>query len=187
MGSTIINRHSSGLNLYKIESIIPFIPTDFPEPVVPDINKCGIADRSAIIGAPPISFPRLKGISWFDETNFSDSKISLRNTVSLSSFGNSIPIEFFPGTTATRTETALIDRAMSSARSITLLVLIPGAGLSSYNVTIGPGLTFTISPSTAKSLNTVNKSLLFSSIFSSESSVFSVSGNSLRRFNVGNS
>ena len=38
---------------------------------------------------------------------------------------------FSPGTTATRTETALIDLAMSSDKLITLDVLVPGAGSSS--------------------------------------------------------
>ena len=76
MGSTIISLQSSGLNLYKIDKIIPFIPTDLPEPVVPEISKCGIKERSAIIGVPPISFPRLKGMPFVCFSKLSESNIS---------------------------------------------------------------------------------------------------------------
>ena len=66
-----------------------------------------------------------------------------------------------PGTVAIRTEIALIDRAMSSARPITRLVLVPGAGSSSYKVTTGPGLTFSISPWTPKSSSTPSRRRAF--------------------------
>ena len=33
------------------------IQTDFPDPVVPAINKCGMAVKSPIIGKPEILFP----------------------------------------------------------------------------------------------------------------------------------
>ena len=42
-----------------------------------------------------------------------------------------MPITLRPGTVATRADTALIDRAMSSARPMTRLGLVPGAGSSS--------------------------------------------------------
>ena len=38
-GSININLHSLGVKRYKILTIIEFIPTDFPDPVVPAINK----------------------------------------------------------------------------------------------------------------------------------------------------
>ena len=56
-----MNLTSSGLALYKIEIIIVFIHTDFPEPVVPAINRCGIEDKSPIIGFPEILFPNAIG------------------------------------------------------------------------------------------------------------------------------
>src|SRR6201985_2540808 len=59
-----------------------------------------------------------------------------------------------PGTTATRADNALIERAMSSASPITREDLMPGAGSSSYSVTTGPGLALTISPRTPKSPST---------------------------------
>ena len=41
--------------------------TDFPEPVVPAISKCGIEDRSPTIGFPEIFLPRAIGnlVSFF--------------------------------------------------------------------------------------------------------------------------
>src|SRR5579872_7052738 len=65
-----------------------------------------------------------------------------------------MPMALRPGTTATRAERALIDRAISSARPITRDDLMPGAGSSSYKVTTGPGLALTISPRTPKSPST---------------------------------
>ena len=38
-----------------------FKPTDLPEPVVPATSKCGMAARSAMIGSPAISLPRMIG------------------------------------------------------------------------------------------------------------------------------
>ena len=46
-------------------------------------------------------------------------------------FGISMPMTLRPGTTATRADTALIERAMSSASPITRDDLMPGAGSSS--------------------------------------------------------
>ena len=57
--------------------------TDFPEPVVPAINKCGIEDKSPVIGIPEILFPRAIGnlISLF--LKFGEEIISLKYTFSL--------------------------------------------------------------------------------------------------------
>ena len=63
----------------------------------------------------------------------------------------SIPIVLDPGTTAIRTDTALIERAISSDKPITLAIFVPGAGSNSYNVTTGPGLICTILPITPNS------------------------------------
>ncbi len=65
-----------------------------------------------------------------------------------------MPMALRPATTATRADSALIERAISSASPITREDLMPGAGSSSYSVTTGPGLAFTISPRTPKSCNT---------------------------------
>ena len=73
-----------------------------------------------------------------------------------------------PATTATRADTALIERAMSSARPITRDDLMPGAGSSSYSVTTGPGRALMISPLTPKSSSTLSSDSAFSSISSVE-------------------
>src|SRR3982074_3325272 len=65
-----------------------------------------------------------------------------------------MPMALRPGTTATRADSALIERAMSSASPMTRDDLMPGAGSSSYSVTTGPGLALTISPRTPKSPST---------------------------------
>src|SRR5216117_4420450 len=67
-----------------------------------------------------------------------------------------MPMALRPGTTATRADSALIERAMSSARPMTRDDLMPGAGSSSYSVTTGPGLALTISPRTPKSPSTLS-------------------------------
>ena len=76
-----------------------FIQTDLPEPVVPAINKCGIVDKSPIIGWPDILFPSAKGNIKSLLLNFGLLNISLNETLSLSKFGNSIPTELEPGIT----------------------------------------------------------------------------------------
>ena len=57
--------------------------------------------------------------------------VACKKTVSLSSFGSSIPIEFFPGITAILADVELIDLDISSAREITRDDFTPGAGSSS--------------------------------------------------------
>ena len=61
---------------------------------------------------------------------------------------------FLPGMIATRADIALIFLAISSDNEIIFEALIPGAGCSSYMVTIGPGETAIISPSILKSVKT---------------------------------
>ena len=108
-----------------------FTATDLPEPVVPAISRWGIFARSARTGAPPISLPSARASLWTDRSKLRAAIISRRKTVSRFWFGNSIPITLRPGTTATRTDRALIDRAISSARLITRDDFTPGAGSSS--------------------------------------------------------
>jgi hypothetical protein len=62
----------------------------------------------------------------------------LEETICRSALGSSMPITVRPGIEDTRAEIALMLRAMSSARPITRLALMPGAGSSSYMVTTGP-------------------------------------------------
>src|SRR4030095_1483156 len=75
-------------------------------------------------------------------------------------------------TTATRAETLLIERAMSSANPMTREDLMPGAGSSSYSVTTGPGCALMISPRTPKSPSTLSSARAFSSIVRSDARGF---------------
>ncbi|GJE45622.1 hypothetical protein AEGHOMDF_4822 [Methylobacterium soli] len=84
-----------------------------------------------MIGSPPIFLPRHSARRCFVSTKSTEARSSRRYTVSRLAFGNSMPMALRPGTTATRAETADIERAMSSASEITRLDLVPGAGSSS--------------------------------------------------------
>src|ERR1700693_4839241 len=77
-----------------------------------------------------------------------------------------MPMALRPETTATRADTALIERAMSSDSPITRDDLMPGAGSSSYSVTTGPGRALMISPRTPKSPSTLSSAVAFSWIAS---------------------
>ena len=97
-----------------------------------------------------------------------------------------MPMTLRPDTTATRAESALMERAMSSARLITREDLMPGAGSSSYSVTTGPGRALMISPRTPKSASTPSSAAPFSSISSSLRVVRSLARGAVRRLSDGN-
>ena len=155
-GSIMIKRTCSGVKRYSNDKIIVLIATDLPDPVVPATSKCGIFAKSVKVGFPPISFPKASVNGFSDFLNSSVASNSFKYTSARFSLGISMPMTLSPGTTAMRTESALIDRAMSSARLITRVVLIPGAGSSSNKVTTGPGRTLTILPLMPYSSNTVS-------------------------------
>ncbi|MNV50121.1 hypothetical protein D3C71_1421110 [compost metagenome] len=69
-----------------------------------------------------------------------------------------MPMTLRPGTTATRAESADMERAISSERPMTREDLTPGAGSNSYSVTTGPGRTSMISPLMPKSSSTLSRS-----------------------------
>ena len=72
-----------------------------------------------------------------------------------------MPMTLRPGTVAMRTARAHMERAMSSAKPMTRLVLVPGAGSNSYKVTTGPGRTLTTCPLTPKSSKVVSSMRAF--------------------------
>ena len=96
------------------DRIIVLIQTDFPEPVVPAINRWGIELKSLVIGAPDILLPRAIGnlISFF--LKFLSEIISLKNTFSLETFGNSMPTVLLPGIVAILADSELVFLAISS-------------------------------------------------------------------------
>ena len=53
-------------------NIIVLIPTDFPEPVVPAISRCGIRSKFAKILFPDISFPNARVRQSFSISNNND-------------------------------------------------------------------------------------------------------------------
>ena len=71
--------------------------TDFPEPVVPAINRCGMEDKSPIIASPDIVLPSATGRIQSLLLNSGLFMISFNSTFSLSVLGNSLPTELDPG------------------------------------------------------------------------------------------
>ena len=89
-----------------------------------------------------------------------------------------MPITLRPAITATRADTALMLRAMSSASATTRLALMPGAGSSSYIVTTGPGQTLVIEPSTLKSPSTFSSSRALRSSAALSTTLLGIGGGS---------
>ena len=105
--------------------------TDLPDPVVPATSRCGMRARSTMTASPPIVLPSAMASLCLDWVKSGEQNNSRRNTVSRRWFGSSMPMTLRPCTTATRAETADIERAISSDRPITRDDLVPGAGSSS--------------------------------------------------------
>jgi hypothetical protein len=95
------------------------IATDLPEPVVPAISRWGILASEEITGSPPISLPSASGRRMVLSPKSRVASNSRKTTISRLSLGSSIPITLRPGTVLTRAESALIERAISSASPIT--------------------------------------------------------------------
>ena len=112
--------------------------TDFPDPVVPAIRRCGIEVKSPTIGLPEIFFPSAIGnfISFFLKSGLF--KISLKQTFSLVLFGSSIPTVLLPGIVDILADSELVFLAISSDRFIIFETLTPAAGSNSLRVTTGP-------------------------------------------------
>ena len=134
--------------------------------------------KSPIIGIPEILLPKAIGSLTSFFWNFSYEIISLRETLSLVSFGISIPTVFLPGITDTLAEVELVLRAKSSDKFIILETLTPGAGSNSYKLTTGPLLMALILPSIPKSnkifsMNSPSGRFLFKSVALSFEEFFS--------------
>ena len=90
------------------------IHTDFPEPVAPAINKCGIFAKFAVKEFPATSCPNanVNGERRFLKVVLS--KIFLKGTTAVVLFGISIPTSAFPGIGASiRIERAFNAKARS--------------------------------------------------------------------------
>ena len=131
-GSTIMNLRSSGVILYRSESIMEFMHTLLPLPVEPAISACGIFARSSTMGTPVISLPSATGISARLSFHSRDSMISLTRTMLRTLFGISMPTVPWPGIGAIiLTFSARMPRAMSSSRLAILFSRTPVSGRTS--------------------------------------------------------
>ena len=90
--------------------------------------------------------------------------ISRNKTLSLSRFGNSIPIALEPGITEILADSELVFLAISSDRFTIFETFTPAAGSNSFKVTTGPELIFLILPSTPKSRSIFSRNCSFISL-----------------------
>ena len=112
--------------------MIVLMHTDLPEPVAPAMSTCGILAMSATTGAPEMPLPRATAVGDFSRIISGLSSTSRRETVSIFSFGISMPTAGLPGMGASmRTPSAAMFSAMSSTRFTMRETFTPGAGCSS--------------------------------------------------------
>ena len=128
-GSIIMKRTSSGVALKSMDIIMPFTPTDLPEPVIPATKRCGIFAKSPTTGVPAISLPKATVSLDLASVNTDEERISLNITSWRFSLGNSMPMVFLPAIVSTmRTACRDIERAKSLDRATIWLPLTPCAG-----------------------------------------------------------
>ena len=129
LGSIMIKRKSSGEALYKRLMIILLMHTLLPEPVAPAMSTWGILLMSPIIFCPDRVLPSAKGRGPLKPSKAGVSMISRRPTITLSSFGTSMPTAAFPGIGASiRISEVARFKARSSAKLTILLTFTPGSG-----------------------------------------------------------
>ena len=113
--------------------------TDFPEPVVPAISMCGIAERSEMSGVPEASLPRNMGSFIFSVPACAASMSSFSRTFSFLRFGTSMPTVSLPCMFATiRMFCTLSARARSEEILFREFTFVPGARRISKSVMTGP-------------------------------------------------
>ena len=113
-----------------------FIPTDFPEPVVPATRRCGARARSKTFTSPVTSRPIAMGRAAALSRNASLSTSSRADTVERCRFATSRPTQ-----SSSREDITLpVFKAteMSSVRLRMADTLTPFAGNVLYRVTVGP-------------------------------------------------
>ena len=117
------------------------IQTDFPEPVVPATNKCGISAKSAITISSLIFFPTqiANGLLW--EINSREPSKSLIETVPMVWLGTSIPMAFLPSIgLSIRVLLVFKAKFMSSRKFSICATRVPSSGTISKRVTAGATL-----------------------------------------------
>ena len=114
LGSTKTSFTSSGFERMSKEHIILLMQTDFPEPVDPATNRCGVLSISHHTGLPMILLPRAARSLLFSFSFGTASNISLMATGVTTLLGSSTPTVFLPGIGAwIRTSLAPSSRAIS--------------------------------------------------------------------------
>ena len=158
----MMNRTSSGVDLYSSEISMELMHTDLPEPVVPAISMCGILAMSPMTGLPvipaistwgslaisptmalpPMSLPTAKATRDRCSAKARESMTSRMRTAVTTRLGTSMPTtELLLGMGAMRTPPLPRARAMSSARFVSLDSFTPWSRVNSYRVTLGPWTT----------------------------------------------
>jgi len=128
----MMNRTSSGVDLYSRDTIRELVHTDLPEPVVPAISTWGSRSMSPTMFRPPMSRPRAKATLDLCSVNSRDSITSRISTGVTCLLGTSMPTtEILSGMGAIRTPEAPRARAMSSARLVILDSLTPWSSTNS--------------------------------------------------------
>ncbi len=162
----MINFKSDGPFRYSNELISVFVITDFPDPVVPAINRCGISAKSATYALPEISCPtaNVSGLFALFHSGLSSTDRSV--TLAGVMFGNSIPTDRVPGIGASILS---LSTAKFSANSLSRAKIFdkftPAGGRIVYCVTLGPTFADSISTSIPKSPNVDLMMFAFSWIF----------------------
>ena len=142
MGSTMMKRTSSGVDLYSRLTISELVHTDLPEPVVPAISTWGSLAMSPTMQLPPMSLPTAKATRDLCSAKARESMTSRMRTAVTTRLGTSMPTtELLLGMGAMRTPPLPRARAMSSARFVSLDSFTPWSRVNSYRVTLGPWTT----------------------------------------------
>ena len=115
------------------------MPTDLPEPVVPATSRCGMRARSANTGVPAMFLPSASGSVASVARKTSELEQLAQDHLLAPRIRQLDADGVAAGITATRAQSAPIERAMSSASPMTRDDLMPRAGSNSYSVTTGPG------------------------------------------------
>ena len=106
--------------------------TDFPDPVAPATNRCGMDAKSPITVRPYTSFPSASGIFFLGEQKAGSCKSSRRGTATFFRLTISIPTVSLPGMGATMfTLSALVASAISFAYWSKVFTRTPRAGYTS--------------------------------------------------------
>ena len=111
--------------------MIELMKLDLPEPVAPATSRCGIRDRFATTKPPSTSLPRPTTIGWWSSRATLLRSRSPRLTISLSTFGISMPMADRPG----------IGLRMRTSAEATAYAMLRDSAVTRSTFTAGPSST----------------------------------------------